>query len=154
MANQRSYTLALMWKGKTEDPRTYDRSFILSGNGKTEIAGSADPSSRGDSKKWNPEEMLLASLASCNMLWYLYLCAAAKIVVIEYQDHPIGILNTNPNGKSAFVEATLNPQIVITDPNRIEDAIALQQQAHAKCYIINSVNFEVKVNAQVKAERF
>lgn len=121
----------------------------MSANGKTEIAGSADPLSRGDSKKWNPEEML-ASLASCHMLWYLYLCATSKIVVTEYRDNPIGILNTDPKGKGAFVEATLNPQIVITDPNRIEDAIALQKQAHDKCYIVNSVNFEVKVNAKVK----
>lgn len=153
MTDQHSYTLDLMWTGKTDDPRTYDRSYILSANEKTEIAGSADPSSRGDPKKWNPEELLLASLASCHMLWYLFLCASSKIVVLEYQDHPTGILNINPTGKSAFVGATLTPRIVIADPNRIEDAIALQQQAHAKCYIINSVNFEVKINAQVKANK-
>ncbi len=152
MTNQHAYALDLSWTGKTEDPRTYDRSYILSGNGKTEIAGSADPASRGDTTKWNPEEMLLASLASCHMLWYLYLCAAAKIVVIEYKDHPTGILNIDPNGKSAFAEAALNPQIVITDPSRIADAIALQQQAHDKCYIINSVNFAVKENVQVTAK--
>ncbi len=152
MANQHTYTLNLMWRGKTDDPRTYDRSYILSGNGKTEIAGSADAWSRGDAKKWNPEEMLLASMASCHMLWYLYLCTSAKIVVTEYQDHPTGILNINPEGKSSFAEATLTPQIVITDPSRIEDAIALQKQAHDKCFIINSVNFEVKLNPQVKAQ--
>lgn len=150
MANQHSYTLDLKWNGnKNDDPRTYDRSFILSANGKTEIMGSADSFSRGDAKRWNPEEMLLASLSSCHMLWYLYLCSTSKIIVTSYQDHPTGILNIDPNGISRFIEATLNPQIVIADSTRHEEALSLQQQAHDKCYIVNSVNFEVKVKPQV-----
>ena len=148
MAMQHSYTMDLKWTGKT-DNLTYNRTFTLSGNGKSEIAGSADPSSRGDATKWNPEEMLLASLSSCHMLWYLYLCASAKIVVTEYHDNPIGILNVDPKGKSSFAEATLNPKIVIADPSRIQEAIDLQKKAHDKCYIVNSVNFEVKLNPQV-----
>lgn len=147
---QHSYTLDLKWTGKTEN-LSYDRTFTVTGKDKTPMSGSADPASRGDPKKWNPEELLLASLSSCHMLWYLYLCASAKITVTEYQDHPTGILNINPNGKSSFSEVTLNPKIVITDSNQIEQALALQKQAHDKCYIVNSVNFEVKLNPAVSA---
>jgi organic hydroperoxide reductase OsmC/OhrA len=149
MSDQHTYTIELSWRGNNEDPRTYDRSFVLSAPGKTPISGASDSASRGDPKKWNPEEMLLCSLASCHMLWYLYLCSNAKITVTEYQDNPTGILNIEPRGKSRFVEATINPEIVITDPSRIDEAIALHEQAHEKCYIVNSLNFEVKINPKV-----
>lgn len=145
---QHSYNINVKWNGRTEDPKTYDRSYTIYAEGK-EISGSADPSSKGDSAKWNPEEMLLASLGSCHMLWYLYLCATAKIVVTKYEDSPTGILQIDPKGKSSFSEVTLNPKIVITDASRIEEAIALQKKAHDKCYIVNSVNFEVKLNPHV-----
>lgn len=151
MASESSYTLNLKWSGKTDDPRTYDRSFLLSAEGREAIAGSAEPGSRGDATKWNPEELLLSSLASCNMLWYLYLCATAKIVVLEYEDQPTGKVGVNANGKRAFVEASLNPKIVISDPAQKEKALALLQEAHEKCFIVHSVNFEVKVNPQMSA---
>lgn len=147
--SEHAFTLDLSWTGRTEDPRSFDRSFVLSGQGKENIAGSAEPLSLGDPNKWNPEELLLASLASCHMLWYLYLCSAAKIVVTQYSDQPSGALK---KGKlAAFAEATLNPQVILTDPSRIEEATALHKQAHEKCLIANSINFEVKVMPQVTA---
>ena len=152
MTDQHSYTLELKWRGKTDDPHTYDRSYIITGNGKTQIAGSADSFSRGDPNKWNPEEMLLGSLGSCYMLWYLYLCAASKIIVTEYQDQPTAILNIDSEGTGAFTGATLNPHVVITDSSRIDEARALESQAHKKCFIVNSINFEVKVNSQIKTQ--
>jgi organic hydroperoxide reductase OsmC/OhrA len=150
MSQEHTYTVGLSWKGTNEDPKTYDRSFILSAPGKEPISGASDPASLGDPKKWNPEEMLLCSLSSCHMLWYLYLCSLAKIIVTEYRDKPTGILTIEPRGKSRFIEATMNPEIVITDPSRAEEALALHENAHEKCYIVNSVNFEVKINPKVK----
>lgn len=151
MANESAYTLNIKWSGKTDDPRTFDRSFLVTAQGKTAIAGSSDPRSHGDAAKWNPEELLLSSLASCFMLWYLYLCAGKKIIVTEYQDHPTGKIDQNAQGKRAFVEAVLSPQIVISDAARIQDAMALLPEAHEKCFIANSVNFEVKTNPHIRA---
>lgn len=152
MVIKHSYTLELSWKGSTDAPRNYDRSHTLKAEGKPEIAASADPSSLGDPKKWNPEEMLLGSLASCHMLWYLYLCSVSKIVVTSYRDLPTGSLEIDPEGKSRFTHAMLSPQVVITDSSRIEDAQALQQKAHEKCFIVNSVNFPVEVDTTVTAK--
>ncbi len=149
MPIQHTYTLNLQWNGNNADIRTYDRSFSVSSAGKTEISGSADASSKGDPKKWNPEELLLSSLASCHMLWYLYLCSQAKIIVTSYHDEPTGILSVDPHGKSHFLEATLQPKITLADSSRKEEALALQAQAHDKCYIVNSVNFEVKLNPSI-----
>ncbi|MGH3747387.1 MAG: OsmC family protein [Micromonosporaceae bacterium] len=45
---------------------------------------SSDPSFLGDAGRWNPEELLVASLSQCHMLWYLHLCADNGVVVTEY----------------------------------------------------------------------
>lgn len=49
-----------------------------------------DPAFRGDAHRYNPEELLLASLASCHMLWYLHLCAVNGINVLDYHDEAHG----------------------------------------------------------------
>jgi organic hydroperoxide reductase OsmC/OhrA len=40
---------------------------------------------RGDAARWNPEDMLLASLSACLKLWCLGLCAGACISVVSYR---------------------------------------------------------------------
>jgi organic hydroperoxide reductase OsmC/OhrA len=78
------------------------------------------------------------------MLWYLHLCADAGIVVVEYIDNAEGTLTMVKDGVSKFTEATLYPTIKITDASQIEKAIALHHDAHKKCFIANSCNFEIK----------
>jgi organic hydroperoxide reductase OsmC/OhrA len=38
----------------------------------------------------------------------------------------------------------LRPHVVITDPARIADAVALHHRAHQLCFIARSVNFPVE----------
>lgn len=147
------YSLDLQWvdhKGTgTSDSKSYDRSYIIRSSEKKEIHGSSDPAFKGDSQKWNPEELLLASLSSCHMLWYLHFCAQHKIVVTEYQDHPIGIMETDKTGKGGFVKATLKPYVTITESDKIDLAEKLHLQAHDFCFIAHSVSFEVQIEPRI-----
>jgi len=59
----------------------HDRSYRLDAPGKPAIAGSLDQGFRGDARRWNPEDLLVASLLACHHLWYMGLCAAAGIAV-------------------------------------------------------------------------
>jgi organic hydroperoxide reductase OsmC/OhrA len=77
------------------------------------------------------------------MLWYLHLCADAGVNVLEYTDDAIGIMVTEKGGVGKFIEVTLNPQVVVSEPSMIEKAIELHQTANQKCFIANSVNFPV-----------
>jgi organic hydroperoxide reductase OsmC/OhrA len=81
-----------LWTGnKGEGTSTYralDRSFDFCIEHKSIIKGSSDPAFLGDETKYNPEELLLSSIFSCHMLWYLHLCAEAGIIVVSYLDHP------------------------------------------------------------------
>ena len=87
---QHHYPIRMAWTGNTgtgtADYRGYQPAHEYSVPGKPPIPGSSDPAFRGDAARYNPEELLVMSLSSCHMLWYLHLCAEAGIVVTAYVD--------------------------------------------------------------------
>jgi organic hydroperoxide reductase OsmC/OhrA len=150
---EHTYKLELMWTGNkgegTKDFRSYERSHLFTAEGKQEINGSADPAFKGDSTKWNPEELLLSSLSSCHMLWYLHLLSVNKIIATAYNDAPTATMEVDAKGEGKVIGVTLNPTIKITDISRKEEALRLHEEAHKKCNIARSINFPVKVNATI-----
>ncbi len=152
MAKTHIYELDVTWTGNTGSGtsgyREYARAHDVSADGKPTIAGSADPSFRGDPERWNPEELLVASLSQCHMLWVLALCAQEGIVVTGYTDHPTGTMVQTPDGGGYFTEVVLRPVVQIAD-RRHRDALAdVHERAHHLCFIANSVNFDVRCEAQ------
>lgn len=141
------YQTTLTWQGNlgdgTRDYRGYGRDHTIAAPGKADIAGSSDPAFAGDAARWNPEELLVASLSSCHMLWYLHLAASAKIVVTQYEDDAEGIMEESARG-GRFVRVVLRPRVTVTPPGDAPRARALHRDAHAKCFIANSVNFPVE----------
>jgi len=69
------YDVKVTWTGDlgrgTADYRAYARDHEVAAPGKPTLAGSSDPRFRGDPQRWNPEELLVASLSQCHLLWYL-----------------------------------------------------------------------------------
>lgn len=144
------------WTGNlgtgTSSYTAYSRNHEISGEGKAAaIAGSADAAFRGDGARYNPEELLVASLSTCHMLWMLHLCADAGIAITEYLDEASGEMAIHPDGSGEFVSVTLRPRMTITDEARIADAIALHHRAHEVCFVARSVNFPVGCEPAVKA---
>ena len=98
MANTREhrYSVSVTWNGNlgsgTSGYRDYSRNYEIGADGKPVIPGSADPAFRGDRSRWNPEELLVASLSACHKLWYLHLAAEAGIVVTAYADRAEGVM--------------------------------------------------------------
>lgn len=147
MQKQHHYNTVIKWTGNrgagTAGYRSYDRSHILSISTKADIACSSDPAFLGDSTKHNPEELLLASLSSCHMLWYLHLCSDAGVIVTAYTDQAKGIMEETADGGGRFISVTLFPQVAVSDASMINLANELHRKAHAMCFIANSVNFPV-----------
>ena len=148
MKPQHTYKTNLNWTGNngegTESYKTYERSYTISIDNKPDILGSSDPSFRGDATKYNPEELLVASLSSCHMLWYLHLCSEADIIVTHYEDNATGTMVEIANGAGHFTEVTLHPKVTVSEVLMIDNANALHTKANALCFIANSVNFKVK----------
>ncbi|MFK7937201.1 MAG: OsmC family protein, partial [Saprospiraceae bacterium] len=107
------------------------------------ILGTSDPAFRGDPQRYNPEEMLVASLSACHMLWYLHLCSVNGVIVIEYEDAATGSMGENADGGGQFSEVTLYPKVRVTEASMIEKANKLHAEANKKCFIANSCNFPV-----------
>lgn len=112
--------------------------------GPTPIAGSSDPAFRGDPGRWNPEQLLTASLAQCHLLWYLHLCAAAGVVVTAYTDDASGTMVEDADGGGRFTEVILRPRVLVAAPGMAGQAAALHRAAHEKCFIAASVAFPVR----------
>jgi organic hydroperoxide reductase OsmC/OhrA len=155
MKKQHTYQLNLTWTGNKGNGTTsyhgYSRDHLISIPNKPTISGSSDPAFLGDYTRYNPEELLLASLAACHMLWYLHLCADAGIIVTSYQDIPSGIMLETSDGGGHFIQVTLNPNITITAKEKIPLAHSLHHKANQLCFIANSVKFPVNHNAIISA---
>ena len=141
------YQSTVTWTGNkgngTSDYLSYSRDHVISIPNKPDLLGSSDTVFRGDGTKHNPEDMLLASLSVCHMLWYLHLCADAGINVMSYTDSPEGTMEEHQGSGGKFIEVILNPVITIEYPDKIDLAHSLHEKAHACCFIANSVNFPV-----------
>ncbi len=153
---EHQYRVTTTWTGNlgpgTSDYRAYSRNHEIKILGKrTPLEASSDQAFRGDPARYTPEELLVASLSSCHMLWYLHLCADARIVVIEYEDAATGSMAEHPDGSGEFTSVILRPRAVITDPTRIPDATSLHHRAHDLCFIARSVNFPVEHESVVVA---
>lgn len=153
MSKSHRYATTLTWTGNigegTASYRSYERAHEIAVEGKSAILASSDPSFRGDRARWNPEELLLASISSCHQLWYLHLCAVNGVVVTAYRDEATAVMVEDETGGGRFESATLRPHVTISagDPAL---ALALHHDANAKCFVANSLNFPVAHEATVE----
>ncbi len=150
------YKVEVDWSGNDGDgTRSYSgyrRDHTIGIAGKPILPGSSDPAFRGDASRYNPEELLVASLSACHMLWYLHLCADAGIVVTAYRDVARGVLSLSPDGSGAFTQATLRPKVTLSPESDPVRAQALHEEAHRCCFIAASVNFPVHIAAEIELE--
>ena len=153
MAKIHDFPNRIVWTGNlgtgTSAYKAYDRTWDMALDGKDVLHCSNDPMLGGDPSKYNPEDMLIAAISSCHMLWYLHLCAMAGVTVTAYEDNPVGIGESEPDGTGRFIEAVLRPKITITANSDREKAIALHDEIHKYCFIARSVNFPVRYEVEI-----
>lgn len=145
-----AYLTTLHWSAHggegTTSYRSYSRNYTLRCGDKAAIEGSSDPAFRGESSRYNPEELLVASLSSCHMLWYLHLCSVNGVVVTEYRDDASGEMTENADGSGQFAKVVLRPVVTLRAGSDEVKARELHHRAHEMCFIARSVNFPVEVD--------
>ncbi len=151
MSKQHDFTATLKWTGNqgtgTSSYRAYTRDWTLQSAGKPAIACSNDPMLGGNTALYNPEDMLIAALSSCHMLWFLHLASDAGLVVQSYEDNPIGTGESLPDGTGRFIHATLQPKIGLAPGSDTALADEVHGRIHNHCFIARSVNFPISINA-------
>jgi organic hydroperoxide reductase OsmC/OhrA len=143
------YAVRIDWTGNdgegTKTYRSYRRDHVITAAGKPPLPGSSDPSFRGDPTRYSPEDLLVAGLSSCHMLWYLHLCAVNHVTVLEYHDMAEGQMNEAEDGGGAFARVVLRPVVKIAAGDDTAKARALHEEAHRFCFLARSVNFPVEI---------
>jgi organic hydroperoxide reductase OsmC/OhrA len=149
MARTHTYDIGIEWTGNTgsgtADYRGYRRTHQVRAAGRPDIAGTSDPAFRGETDRWNPEQLLVVSLSQCHMLWFLHLASEAGVVVTAYADDAIGTMVQDADGGGGqFTEVVLRPRVTVADPSMREPAHALHARVGEVCFIARSVNFPVR----------
>jgi len=149
------YQVIVTWTGNlgkgTASYTAYSRDHDVTGEAKPTIPGTADPVFRGDPTRWNPEELLVASLSQCHMLEFLAQAARAGVVVTRYVDEPSGTMIEAGDGGS-FVEVILHPRVTVAGDNMVDACARLHEEAHRTCYIASSVVFPVRLEAVTEVD--
>ncbi len=149
------YNVTIDWTGAgqtgTTDFRQYTRDYDVVIEGKPVLAGSSDPNYKGDASRHNPEDLLVAAVSACHMLWYLHLCATAGVVVTAYTDHALGRLATHKDGSGEFERITLRPRVTITAGSDADKARALHEKAGGLCFIARSLTCPIDHEPEIVA---
>lgn len=133
----------------------YSRGHLISFDGGVSIAGSSAPESvRPPLSKVDaadPEELLVAAVASCHMLWFLDFTRKAGFVVNSYEDNPHGRLAKDDEGVIRITLVTLVPRTEFegTAPTQAE-LTELHHKAHEACFIGKSLKCPVVVELEVE----
>ena len=137
MTKHHKYTLQVVWTGDqgsgTSRYDAYSRDHLVRAANKQAIEASSDPAFRGDATRHNPEELFVASLSSCHMLWYLHLCAVNGIVVTGYVDDPIGTMEESAKGSGRFTDVLLR---FVVRPTR-----GMREHGHEHAGMLDYITF-------------
>lgn len=148
MGPLQSYSVVVDWSGAgergTESYTSYGRDHVVRIEGKPPLPGSADVAFRGDPDRYSPEDLFVAALAQCHMLWFLHKAAVQGVVVTGYTDRASGTMRVETAGAGQFTEVVLHPRVTVAEPVAEDVIAALHQQAHDHCFIARSVNFPVR----------
>jgi len=83
------------------------------------------------------------------MLWYLHLCSANQVTVLDYQDAAFGVMEEHDDGSGEFVRVVLKPTVKISTGDDRAQALALHSEAHRLCFIARSVRFPVDIAPEI-----
>jgi len=150
------YTANVVWTRPGDAPfkdNKYSRAHQWHFDGGAVVPASSSPLSvrvpLSDPAGVDPEEALIAALSSCHMLFFLSFAAAGGFVIDKYDDEAVGVLDKNARGTTSITKITLRPKITwVGAPPSAEQLDKLHHRSHDACYIANSVNAEVVVEAR------
>ena len=136
MADPTKHHATVMWDADKRDLRAH--TIRLAGQ---TLSGSCMPTVGGDPAKSDPEELFVAALSACHMLWFLDFARRERLRVLSYEDRPEGTMDG-----VRFLQVALSPRVrFVADVSR--DVLErLHRQAHDACFIANSVTCKVTID--------
>ena len=149
------YTASITWTrdGQNFTDNRYKRTHLWTFDGGETVRASSSPhvipEPLSDPSAVDPEEAFVAALSSCHMLWFLSIAAKKGFIIEKYEDNAEGMMEKNEDGKLAFTEVTLRPDVTYkngSSPTEKENS-EMHHQAHQECFIANSVKAKIRVES-------
>lgn len=150
------YQAEILWQRGAQafiDNR-YSRAHQWEFDGGLIVPASSSPLSvpvpMSEAKNVDPEEALVAALASCHMLFYLSFVAKRAYVLEQYKDLAVGIMDKNAQGRQAITRIHLRPHESYSSEKQpsLQEREELHHMAHEHCYIANSIHAEVIIEIE------
>jgi organic hydroperoxide reductase OsmC/OhrA len=142
------FEIRLRWRKTHPSAREiggeYSHESIVTSDKHAALVASAAEGFGGDVRLWNPEELLMAAIAQCHMLSFLYAAHQAGIDIEDYVDETRGTMNYQ-GGKGAMTSVLLRP--TITTVASASDVDRLHEEAKGMCVMRASVNFPILVES-------
>jgi organic hydroperoxide reductase OsmC/OhrA len=144
-----TYAANVSWAGSTgAGYHGYDRRHVVRPEGVPELTMSADPAFHGDPALANPEVLLLAAAASCQLLSFLAVAARARVDVVGYVDDATATMPAD-DLPVRITEVVLRPRICVRDAP-VATVARLVRLAHEQCYIANSLSASVVIEPVIE----
>lgn len=145
------HTAKILWLRGDQNflDNRYSRKHVIQLDGGLEIPASSSPHNvplpYSDESAADPEELLVAALSNCHMLWFLAIAAKRGFCVDSYEDNVVGTMAKNAKGKLFLAQVTLNPAVKFSGEKipTAEEHEQLHHKAHEECFIANSVLTEI-----------
>ena len=147
-------TITWQRNGAIFTDKKYSRAHHWKFDGGAVVPGSSSPQvvrvPLSDPAAVDPEEAFVASISSCHMLWFLSLAAARGFVVDSYEDGAIGVMTQNERKVLWISTVMLHPRITYSGTRRPtpQEEENFHHEAHAQCFIANSIKTEVIVQSE------
>ncbi len=143
------HSATVTWRnpGSTLDYASYSRRHSWAFDAGISVAASAGVTFNGDADCVDPEEALVAAASGCHLLTFLAIAAKRQLVVVSYEDHPVGTLEKNAAGQMAVTRIELRPVVRFAPGTTVsvDDLQRLHDSAHRNCFIANSIRAEIHV---------
>jgi organic hydroperoxide reductase OsmC/OhrA len=135
MGNTTKHHARVVWRGEKQDLRAHEIQLASQ-----TLAGSCAAVRGGDPERADPEELFVAALSACHMLWFLDFARHERLRVLSYEDEPVGTMDSE-----RFVSVVLRPRVEFESEVSEDVLEQLHHRAHEACFIANSVTCEVRV---------
>lgn len=144
MATTHRYASSLSWTGSTADGYDdYNRTHAVELRPACEqLTLSSDPAFQGDGRLVNPEQLLLASVSSCQLLSFLAIAARKRLDVRAYADEAVAVMPED-DPPMRITRITLRPRILVAADTDLELVRRAVNTAHEHCFVANTLNAEM-----------
>jgi len=127
---------------------TGGRTWVISAEEADDILGGPPVDFGGEPGRWTPEDLMLASVNSCQISTFVSLCRKNNFEFVSLESSIEGFLEHDGKGYR-FTKMIVRPRMTVKSQADVATAIEYHRKAHEVCFMGNSVVAQITVEPEV-----